>query len=71
VLTSADAKIAPSTYYAAKQRPPSQRAVHDEHLKPEIARVHKVNYGVYGIRKVHAQLGREGITGCSGRPVAR
>jgi len=33
--------------------------------------VHKANYGVYGIRKVHAQPAREGITGCSGRPVAR
>jgi putative transposase len=71
VLTSADAKIATSTYYAAKKRPPSQRAVHDERLKIEVKRVHEQNYGVYGIRKVHAQLGREGITGCSERPVAR
>jgi len=31
--------------------------------------VHKENYGVYGIRKVHAQLGRDG--GVHGRPVAR
>jgi putative transposase len=46
--------------------------VRDEELKVEIARVHKENFGVYGIRKVHAQLGREGITGPSGqRPVAR
>jgi putative transposase len=65
-------KIAPSTYYASKQRPVSARAVHDEELKVEIKRVHKDNYGVYGIRKIHAQLGREGITGPSGqRPVAR
>ena len=33
--------------------------------------MHKENYGVYGIRKIHAQLGREGVTGCSDRPVAR
>jgi len=34
--------------------------------------VHGENFGVYGIRKVHAQLAREGITGASGqRPVAR
>jgi len=71
VLTSADAKIAPSTYYAARKRPPSLRAVHDEQLKVEVRRVHKENYGVYGIRKVHAQLGREGVTGCAERPVAR
>ncbi len=43
----------------------------DEQLKIEIARVHRQNYGVYGIRKVHAQLGREGVRGCAGRPVAR
>lgn len=65
-------KIAPSTYYASKTRLPSKRAVRDEQLKGEIARVHEENYGVYGVRKVHAQLGREQITGASGdRPVAR
>ena len=58
--------IAPSTYYAAKSRPPSVRAVRDEGLKPEIQRVHRVSFGgVYGARKVWLQLGREGI------PVAR
>jgi putative transposase len=57
--------IAPSTYYAAKSRPPSARAVRDEGLKPEIRRVHRDNFGVYGARKVWLQLGREGI------PVAR
>jgi transposase InsO family protein len=58
--------IAPSTYYAAKSRPPSARAVRDEDLKPEIQRVHRASYdGVYGARKVWKQLGREGI------PVAR
>ncbi len=64
-------KIAPSTYYASKQRPASPRAVRDEELKVEITRVHKENYGVYGIRKIHAQLGREGVTGCGEKPVAR
>ena len=35
-----------------------------------IARVHKENYGVYGIRKMHAQLNREDVlAGC--RSVAR
>jgi len=58
--------IAPSTYYAAKTRPPSARAVRDEGLKPEIQRVHRESYdGVYGARKVWKQLDREGI------PVAR
>ena len=57
--------IAPSAYYAAKSRPPSARTTRDKALKPEIRRVHRDNFGVYGARKVWLQLGREGI------PVAR
>jgi putative transposase len=53
--------IAPSTYYAAKRRPPSARALRDEQLKVEIRRVHADNFGVYGARKVWRQLHREGI----------
>ena len=34
---------------------------HDELLKPEIRRVHKENYGVYGAHKLWKQLNREGI----------
>ena len=69
-LTSADVPIAPSTFYAARTRPPSARAVRDEELKPVIERVHQENYGVYGIRKMHAQLQREEVlAGCC--PVAR
>jgi putative transposase len=60
-LTSAEVPIASSTYYAAKDRPPSARAVRDEELKPIIAKVHEDNYGVYGIRKMHAQLAREPV----------
>ena len=41
VLTGAGVKIAPSTYYAAKTRPPSARSVRDEALKTEISKVHK------------------------------
>lgn len=54
-------QFAPRTYYAAKARPPSQRALRDAELKPEIARVHRDNYGVYGVDKVWAQLNREGV----------
>ena len=54
--------IAPSTYYAAKNRPPSARALRDEELKAEIGRVHGEHFGVYGARKVWRQLHREGIT---------
>ena len=53
--------IAPSTYYEAKKRPPSARKLRDEELKPEIERVHKANFGVYGARKVWRQLLREKI----------
>jgi putative transposase len=69
VLKDADVPIAPSTYYANKTRPPSARSVRDAEVTAAIARVHKENYGVYGIRKVWAQLGRDG--GVDGRRVAR
>jgi putative transposase len=54
-------QFAPSTYYAAKNRPTSARAVRDEELLIEIRRVWKENYEVYGARKVWRQLHREGI----------
>jgi hypothetical protein len=43
--------IAPSSYYAAKTRPPSARAVADECRLEVIRAVHAHNYGVYGVRK--------------------
>jgi putative transposase len=54
-------QFAPRTYYAAKARPPSTRALRDADLKPAIARVHEENFGVYGVDKVWAQLNREGV----------
>jgi putative transposase len=53
-------QFAPSTYYAAKQRRQSPRAVRDAELVAEIRRVHAQNYGVYGVRKIWRQLHREG-----------
>jgi putative transposase len=53
--------IAPSTYYDQLNREPGRRQMRDEELKPEIARVHAANYGVYGARKVWLALNREGI----------
>jgi putative transposase len=61
VLTEHGLPIASSTYYEARNRPPSRRAVHDERLRTEVERVHQVNYGVYGARKVWMQLNREEI----------
>ena len=60
-LMSAGTQIAPSTYYAFKTRPPSRRSVRDEQLLVQIRRVHAENFGVYGARKLHAQLHREGL----------
>ncbi len=61
VLTGHGAPIAPSTYYAAKSRPASARAVRDEQLSGEISRVWKENYEVYGADKVWLELNRQGI----------
>jgi transposase InsO family protein len=47
-------------YRAAKARVPSARQLRDELLVPEIARLHAENYGVYGRRKMHALLRRQG-----------
>jgi putative transposase len=69
VLKDAGVPIAPSTYYAHKNRTPSRREITDAQTLAEIKRLHQDNYGVYGIRKVHAQLARDG--GVGGRHVAR
>ena len=53
-------QVAPSTYYAAKTRPPSKRSVSDAATTALIEQVHADNYGVYGVRKVHAELNRQG-----------
>ena len=58
--------IAPSTYYArlAARDDPSKLSVRvkrDILLKPEIKRVFKDNYAVYGVRKVWRQMQREGV----------
>ena len=55
-------QIAPSTYYAAKNRVPSARELRDAELAKEISRVHTENLGVYGARKVWNELKREGTT---------
>jgi putative transposase len=61
-LTRHGVQIAPSTYYAAKARPPSRRARRDAELLVEIRRVHGVvGKGLYGARKVWHQLRRDGV----------
>lgn len=53
-------RIAPAAHYAAKNRATSARAVRDEQLKQQIMDVYEASGGVYGIRKIHGQLARQG-----------
>ncbi len=54
-------QVAPSSYYAAKTRPPSARTVRDEALTDTLVRIHRANFGVYGVRKAWRTLQRMGI----------
>lgn len=47
-------------FRAAANRTPSARQLHDDLLVPEISRLHAENYGVYGRRKMHALMRRQG-----------
>ena len=60
VLSEHGCSIAPSTYYAARNRSASRRALRDEELKIEVSGVHAENYSVYGARKVWLEMRREG-----------
>jgi putative transposase len=53
--------VAPSSYHAAKSRPPSARSVNDATLAEIVGRVHLANFGVYGVRKVWKALRRLGV----------
>ena len=72
MLTEHGVTIAPSTFYAARSRPPSARALRDAEVLVEIKRVHsdrKLGRGLYGAGKVWHQLRREG--GVNGQDVPR
>lgn len=73
VLTQLVCKIAPSTYYAAKTRPPSARDRRDEQIKEVLLRVwHDPDAGreLAGARRMWKLLHRMRIR-VGGRPVAR
>lgn len=60
VLTRAGAKIAPSTYYASKKRPPSARAISDAVWMPILMGLWVANRKVYGADKLWRAARRAG-----------
>ena len=54
-------RVAPSTYYAAKARPPSSRELRDREIGPQLEDLWKKNYSVYGRRKLHRAATRKGL----------
>jgi transposase InsO family protein len=54
-------EIAPSTYYDAKDRPPSARAVRDAELRPQLRALWERNYSVYGRRKLTRAAQKAGL----------
>ncbi|MCP5025170.1 MAG: IS3 family transposase, partial [Actinomycetia bacterium] len=59
-LTEAGAKIAPSTYYARKTRPPSARAIADAIWMPVLLSLWVTNRKVYGAHKLWKAARRAG-----------
>lgn len=62
MLQSAGLQIAPSTHYAARNRPPTARQVRDDQLCQRIQDTYHANYRVYGARKIWRQLLCDGTT---------
>jgi putative transposase len=47
-------------YRAARTRPPSDREIRDEQLIADLREVHRNNYSVYGVLKMHQAMKRQG-----------
>lgn len=54
-------QVAPSTYWSAKSRPPSARALSDAELGPKLKVLWEKNYSVYGRRKLWKAAVRSGL----------
>lgn len=68
VLSQHGATIAPSTYYDARTRPPSKRALRDAEIEALIAEARRQRFiARYGARKMWLHLRREGhdVTRCT------
>jgi putative transposase len=53
--------VSPSGFYAARNRPPSTRAVADAQLSSQIRVIHDESRGTYGVPRVHAELAAGGV----------
>lgn len=53
--------MAPSSYYAARTRPPSARRRRDAEITPKLIKLWEDNYCVYGARKLHKAARRGGL----------
>ena len=53
-------QVAPSTYYAAKSRPPSARSLHDAVVLALLVALWTANYSVYGAHKLWKAAQRAG-----------
>jgi putative transposase len=74
VLRAEGIAVAPSGYHAHNKRGPSRRALHDAVLAETIEATffdRDKGRGVYGAREMGHQLRRDGVTGPTGRLVAR
>jgi hypothetical protein len=62
--------VSPSGFYAARNRPPSPRAVVEAELSSRIRVIHDESRGTYGVPRVHAELAASGarIARKSARP---
>jgi transposase InsO family protein len=47
-------------YRADRTRPPSDREIRDEQLIADLVAVHRKNYSVYGVKKMHQAMKRKG-----------
>lgn len=61
MLASAQVAIAPSSYYAARSRPPSARQLRDAQLTPRLRELWEANYRAYGARKLWKAARRDGL----------
>ena len=60
VLRSAGVPVAPSTYYAARNRRPCAREQRDTAMVPVLVKIWEDNYRVYGARKLWKAAVRAG-----------